>query len=190
MSKEALRDRDLTHGVEFTPAIRTTKPTYVSTKRVVKDIGPLAMFRFVYRSKVYLKDEGIMPGCIMPNLGQPGHTFPWVGPILVVAYRYQNFTGKPEDSDKHDWLDVTAGDFRSVVEYINTCKAHPCLTQTKLFPKAAHGHDGGLSLCGRIHRAYREDGGRSRAERAPEAQCIFGRYPPRRIRAPRGHWCF
>ncbi|KAH9908134.1 hypothetical protein F4778DRAFT_777495 [Xylariomycetidae sp. FL2044] len=66
MSKEALRDRDLTHGVEFTPAIRTTKPTYVSTKRVAKDTGPLAMFRFVYRSEVYLKDEGIMPSRIIP----------------------------------------------------------------------------------------------------------------------------
>ncbi|KAH9890732.1 hypothetical protein F4778DRAFT_365757 [Xylariomycetidae sp. FL2044] len=133
--------------LEYAPPARQRKPIHIQADPLHinaalpwRRIGHQLRFVCFGRFQAYYQEQPWPINKAIMNLGHTGHTFPWYGPVLVVAYRYQNFTGKPEDSDKHDWLDVTARDFRSVVEYINTCKANPCLTEPILFPKAAHGH--------------------------------------------------
>ncbi|KAI8634194.1 hypothetical protein F5Y19DRAFT_470367 [Xylariaceae sp. FL1651] len=59
--QEATRGKTQSHGTIFTCTQPATKPSYVQCANLKEDNGPLAVFRFRYRSREGLRLEGITP---------------------------------------------------------------------------------------------------------------------------------
>ncbi|KAI3317472.1 hypothetical protein HD806DRAFT_526993 [Xylariaceae sp. AK1471] len=61
VSQEATRGKSQSHGTKFTCTQPATKPNYVKCSSISEDNGPIAIFRFKYRSRAALRLEGITP---------------------------------------------------------------------------------------------------------------------------------
>ncbi|KAI0542043.1 hypothetical protein GGR58DRAFT_527122 [Xylaria digitata] len=53
------RGESQTHGIKFTNSQPATKPKYIKSSKLSEDNGPIAIFRFKYRSREALSLEGI-----------------------------------------------------------------------------------------------------------------------------------
>ncbi|CAJ2509730.1 Uu.00g056300.m01.CDS01 [Anthostomella pinea] len=63
------------------------------------------------------------------------------GPVLVKAYVYSRLSPlDPRRSDRED-RDVTARDFRTVVDFFRTMKANPCVVDIERFPRTHYNCD-------------------------------------------------
>ncbi|KAI1167271.1 hypothetical protein F5B18DRAFT_602803 [Nemania serpens] len=61
VSYEATREKSQSHGISFIRTQPAVKPNYISCSKLKYDIGPIAIFRFKYRARDALKQEGIIP---------------------------------------------------------------------------------------------------------------------------------
>ncbi|KAJ8133309.1 hypothetical protein O1611_g306 [Lasiodiplodia mahajangana] len=60
VSQEAVRWKAPSHGTKFTRTQPAVKPKYVKCSQLSEDHGPIAVFRFKYRSRQALRQEGVM----------------------------------------------------------------------------------------------------------------------------------
>ncbi|TRX97462.1 hypothetical protein FHL15_001740 [Xylaria flabelliformis] len=79
ISREAVKGKTKTHGTKFTRTQPAMKPQYIKCMGLIEDDGPIAIFRFKYRSREALILEGITP--------EPQQPFHWLVEI-------------PDDKDK------------------------------------------------------------------------------------------
>ncbi|KAI0472382.1 hypothetical protein F4859DRAFT_522296 [Xylaria cf. heliscus] len=70
ISREALRGKAKSHGIKYTRTQPAVKPKYMRCSTLTEDDGPIAIFRFKYRSREALKLEGVMP--------DPQQPFDWL----------------------------------------------------------------------------------------------------------------
>ncbi|KAI0552813.1 hypothetical protein F4679DRAFT_533984 [Xylaria curta] len=70
ISREAVKGRAKSHGTKFTRTQAAVKPQYIKCLALREDDGPIAIFRFKYRSREALILEGITPS--------PQQPFPWL----------------------------------------------------------------------------------------------------------------
>ncbi|KAI1344071.1 hypothetical protein F5Y15DRAFT_426590 [Xylariaceae sp. FL0016] len=73
LAEQSLKGKSLSHATNFSASHPVTQPSYVQCSNLQEDNGPLAMYRFQYRSRESLMQEGV--------LSRP-HTFvPVPGPL-------------------------------------------------------------------------------------------------------------
>ncbi|KAI0194794.1 hypothetical protein EV127DRAFT_502692 [Xylaria flabelliformis] len=70
LSREAVKGNAKSHGTKFTRTQPATKPKYTKCLALKEDDGPIAIFRFKYRSREALILEGIRP--------EPQQPFHWL----------------------------------------------------------------------------------------------------------------
>ncbi|KAI0861394.1 hypothetical protein F4860DRAFT_524296 [Xylaria cubensis] len=70
LSREAVKGKAKSHGTKFTRTQPATKPKYTKCLALKEDDGPIAIFRFKYRSREALILEGIRP--------EPQQPFNWL----------------------------------------------------------------------------------------------------------------
>ncbi|KAI1811726.1 hypothetical protein GGS20DRAFT_561775 [Poronia punctata] len=61
LAEKSLKGRAVSHGTTYDACEAIRPPTYVSTNNIEEDQGPIAIFRFLYRSREALKRELIIP---------------------------------------------------------------------------------------------------------------------------------
>ncbi|KAI1745425.1 hypothetical protein F4680DRAFT_465387 [Xylaria scruposa] len=61
ISREAVKGKAKSHGTKFTRTQPAVKPQYIKCLALREDDGPIAIFRFKYRSREALVSEGISP---------------------------------------------------------------------------------------------------------------------------------
>ncbi|KAI1411290.1 hypothetical protein F5Y13DRAFT_65199 [Hypoxylon sp. FL1857] len=67
LSEKSLKGKSISHGTMFSTAKQTTSPGFVSVQYLPEDGGPIAIFRFTYRSRRALQQELIIPATPPPR---------------------------------------------------------------------------------------------------------------------------
>ncbi|KAI1282242.1 hypothetical protein F5Y07DRAFT_395043 [Xylaria sp. FL0933] len=67
VSEKALKKNFISHSTSFGIKKAVTKPRVWSTRSISEDNGPIAVFRFIYRSKENLKKELVIPRSPSPE---------------------------------------------------------------------------------------------------------------------------
>ncbi|KAI0136861.1 hypothetical protein BJ170DRAFT_589823 [Xylariales sp. AK1849] len=67
LSEKSLKGKAISHGTTLGPAETTVTPRYVDFRNLPEDEGPIAKFRFCYRSREALKREMIIPRTPAPR---------------------------------------------------------------------------------------------------------------------------
>ncbi|KAI1083945.1 hypothetical protein F5B20DRAFT_576883 [Whalleya microplaca] len=60
VSAKALKGKTISHGAGYSTPVQTNRPRYVGCTNLQEDNGPIAIFRFLYRSREGLMQEGIL----------------------------------------------------------------------------------------------------------------------------------
>ncbi|KAI0011676.1 hypothetical protein F4779DRAFT_615289 [Xylariaceae sp. FL0662B] len=60
ISAPALKGKAISHGASFSIPVQTSRPRYVGCTNLQEDNGPIAVFRFFYRSREALIQEGVL----------------------------------------------------------------------------------------------------------------------------------
>ncbi|CAJ2511373.1 Uu.00g069980.m01.CDS01 [Anthostomella pinea] len=61
LTEKSLKGKAISHGTSYTAAERVSHPNFIDARDLVEDAGPIAVFRFLYRSREALKREIIIP---------------------------------------------------------------------------------------------------------------------------------
>ncbi|KAH9907773.1 hypothetical protein F4778DRAFT_777151 [Xylariomycetidae sp. FL2044] len=61
LAEKSLKGKSISHGTSYSRGEPTRAPQYVSITQIAEDNGPIAVFRFLYRSREALKRELIIP---------------------------------------------------------------------------------------------------------------------------------
>ncbi|KAH6656587.1 hypothetical protein BKA67DRAFT_159856 [Truncatella angustata] len=61
LAEKSLKGKAVSHGTSLGAVQQTSKPNYIKFERLNEDDGPIAKFRFLYRSRDALKRELIIP---------------------------------------------------------------------------------------------------------------------------------
>ncbi|KAI1144364.1 hypothetical protein F5Y05DRAFT_407760 [Hypoxylon sp. FL0543] len=67
LAEKSLKGRAMSHGTSFPKSELTHAPTHCHTRKLAEDHGPIAVFRFYYRSKDALKREMAIPRTPSPS---------------------------------------------------------------------------------------------------------------------------
>ncbi|KAI1496181.1 hypothetical protein F5X99DRAFT_401202 [Biscogniauxia marginata] len=67
LTEKSLKGKAISHGTSYSKAESISAPRFVDTRTIPEDNGPIAIYRFLYRSREALKRELIIPRSPAPS---------------------------------------------------------------------------------------------------------------------------